>query len=92
MNTYTKDPDAVLDYTVDWSDFLGADTIATSTWVVQSGLTIGTGGQAPTNDTTSATAWFSGGTLLTAYLVTSRITTVGGRTQDQSFIISIADT
>lgn len=31
--TFTKDPHAVLDYTVDWTRWLAGDTIATSAWL-----------------------------------------------------------
>jgi hypothetical protein len=29
-----KDPNAALDYTIDWSDWLGADVIAASVWTL----------------------------------------------------------
>ena len=29
---FIKDPDAVLDYQADWSDWLGDDTISSSSW------------------------------------------------------------
>ena len=34
MTTFLKDPDAVLDYSVDWSKWLAGDQIETSTWFV----------------------------------------------------------
>lgn len=83
---FTKDPDAILDYTVDWSSWLGGtDTIASSTWTVPTGLT-------KTTDTmtgTSATVWLSGGTLNETYQVTNEIVTVGGRTEDRTIIIKM---
>lgn len=91
ISTFTKDPDAILDYVIDWAAFLGTDTISTSTWVVPTGITLGTGGTAPTNTTTTATAWLSSGTAYQTYRITNRITTAGGRTQDQSFILAIAE-
>lgn len=76
-----KDPDEVLDYTLDWSDRLGIDTIATSTWpdppediVIDS----------DSFDMTSTLLWLSGGTVDTQYIFTNRIVTAGGRTMDQS--------
>jgi hypothetical protein len=72
----TKDPDAVLDYQVDWSAWLGVDTISTSTWVVPTGITK----NSDTKTTTTATIWLRGGTAGTLYLVTNRIVTAGGRT------------
>ena len=34
MTTFLKDPDAVLDYSVDWSKWLAGDQIQTSAWLV----------------------------------------------------------
>lgn len=80
-----KDPNEVLDYVVDWSDRLGVDTVATSTWFLDAGnddavLAI----DSDTNDDTTATVWLSAGTEGVRYRVTNRITTAGGRTMDQS--------
>lgn len=33
MKRYVKDDDSVVDYQITWTDFLGEDTIVTSTWV-----------------------------------------------------------
>lgn len=78
--TLTKDPNAVLDYSVDWSRWLNGDTIATGVWMVPAGLTKVT----DANTTTKTTAWLSGGTADQSYTVTNRITTTGGRTEDSS--------
>lgn len=83
-----KDPDSILDYTIDWSAWLadsGADTIASSTWVVAAGLT----NNNATRTSTTATVWLSGGTAGTTYRVTNRITTAGGRTADRSFDVVV---
>ena len=79
---FAKDPQAVLDYTIDWTKWLDevSDTIATSTWTVPTGLTKVT----ESNTSKLATVWLSGGTVGTNYTVTNRITTAGGRTDDRS--------
>jgi hypothetical protein len=82
---YIKDPAAVLDYNEDWSDWLGTDTIATSTWSVPTGITMG----AYSHTTTVSTVWLSGGTAGTNYTVRNTITTVGGRTDVRSVIIKV---
>lgn len=89
MTTYKKDPDATLDYTIDWTEWLSAidDTISTSTWVAQAGLTV----DSDTNTTTTATAFVSGGTAGTTLTLTNRITTVGGRTDDRSITLKIVE-
>lgn len=78
---FQKDPVATLDYSVDWSQWLGADTLATSTWTVPTGLTQVTA----SNTTTKTTVWLSGGTLGTVYTIKNLITTTGGRTDERSF-------
>ena len=87
MNTYTKDPDALLDYTVDWSDWLEDDeTITTSEFIVPNTFTITT----ESSNSTSGTAWISGGTS-GYHQVTHRITTTDGRSDDRSFWIYIKE-
>jgi len=84
---FVKDPNAVLDYYVDWTRWLNGDTIATSVWTVPAGLTNAN----DSHTTTAATVWLSGGTVGEAYKVTNRITTTGGRTEDRSFDVKIAE-
>jgi hypothetical protein len=85
--TFTKDPNAVLDYTIDWTRWLAGDQIATSEWLVPTGLTK----VADTKTASSATVWLSGGTAGQSYTVTNRITTTGGRTEDRSFTIRVEE-
>lgn len=83
-----KDPDEVLDYTINWSRRLPAgDTIAASSWIFPTGLTMNSA--AYTN--TSATVWISGGTTGTTYKVTNRVTTTVGRTMDQTVSLTIIE-
>lgn len=70
-----KDPADNLDFTIDFSASLGADTIASVAWTIPAGLTAG----AQTNSTTAATVWLSGGTVGSDYAVVCRATTAGGR-------------
>lgn len=87
MKTFWKDPDSVLDYVIDWSDWLDGDTISTSSWSVDSGITL----ESDTNTTTTATAWLSGGTVGETYQCRNRIVTAGGRTVDRSIAVSIKE-
>lgn len=87
--THFKDPDEVLDYGFDWSDWLDeiGDTISTSAWEKDSAsLTV----TDETKTTTSTTVWLSAGVLGETYFVTNRIVTVGGRTADRSFWLRMA--
>jgi len=88
MSTYLKDPDAVLDYQVDWSDWLPAgDTITASQWFSSDAALVV---DADTFTGTTATVWISGGDNRKRYTVTNRITTDGGRTDDRTITIRIA--
>lgn len=82
---FTKHPDAVKDYTFDWTAWLGDDTIATATITTQAGLTV----DSQSKTATTATVWLSGGTKGQLYTVTCRITTTGGRTDLQSFQVKL---
>ena len=86
-NEFTKDSNAVLDYIWDWSDWLGSDTISSSSVTVQTGLTA----DSDSNTTTTATVWLSGGTPGEDYEVTNRIVTAGARTEDRTIIIMVRE-
>lgn len=84
-----KDPDAALDYAVDWNApgeaWLGDDTIASVAWDVGAGLTK----DAESNTASVATVWLSGGTAGETYAVACRITTAAGRTDERTFRVKV---
>lgn len=84
---FSKDPNAILDYQIDWSAWLGSDTIATSAWTVPAGITK----VSDTRTTTTATVWLSGGTVGTSYVLQNRITTAAGRTEDRSITVAVEE-
>tara|TARA_Y100000992_G_C21164883_1_gene442963 strand:- start:226 stop:543 length:318 start_codon:yes stop_codon:yes gene_type:complete len=94
------DPDEVVDYSVDWSRFLGDDTIATVVWKVNgetmtdssvysgdtsNGLTL----VQPTNTTTVATVRFTAGVVGTKYTVTCQITTAASLTYQRTIFLTV---
>ncbi len=83
---YVKDPQAVLDYTVDWTDWLvAADVISSHTVTVPSGIT-----KDSSSDTdTAVTAWISGGTADTSYDVVYHVTTTAGRQDDRTVTLHV---
>lgn len=87
-NEFTKDPDAVLDYVVNWATWLGVDTISASTWDVPAGLTQPF---SASSTTTTATVWLGGGEARTTYEVVNHITTAGGRQNDATLRIYIKE-
>ena len=90
MSNFIKDPDAILDYKVDWSEWLDTDeTISTQTTLASTGITVESSGIF--DSSTSVVAWLSGGTANSRYRITSRITTSAGRTDDRSYMVSIKE-
>lgn len=82
----TKDPDATLDYQIDWSKWLTpGDPIDTSTWTVETGITKET----DTNTDDTATVWLSGGTEGRKYRLVNEIVTDAGRKDDRTLIVTI---
>jgi len=83
---YIKDPDAVLDYAFDWTDWLAdSETISSHTVTVPSGLT-------KDSDSESdgvVTAWLSGGTAGTSYDVACKIVTSDGRTDERTIKVLV---
>jgi len=86
---FDKDPSAVLDYQIDWTDWLAltppgtADTISTSTWTVPTGITKAS----DSKTTVKTTVWVSGGTAGQQYELVNRIVTVAGRTAERTIVI-----
>lgn len=75
-----KDPNEVLDYKIDWSARLAGDTIQTAIWIVPDDIER----ISDSNTDTTVTIWLAGGIEGAKLTLTSRVTTVGGRTMDQS--------
>lgn len=97
-----KDKDEIVDYSIDWSRFLGDDTITGVTWfaddasgaktqmndaTVVNGLQFVTG----TNTTTVATARFALGTNNVRYKITCRVSTVEGLQYERSVYLRIKE-
>lgn len=88
MSDFIKDPQAVLDYSVDWTDWLGtSETIVTSTWTAPDGLTVNSN----THDDKIATAWIQGGTVGKEYRLVNRIVTSNtpSRTDERTVTILV---
>jgi hypothetical protein len=85
----TKDPQAFLDYFIDWGTWLVAgDSIGSAVWTVPTGLTE----EAATVDGTKAIVWLSGGTSGQSYTVTCHVVmTPSGREDDRSLTINMEE-
>lgn len=89
-----KDPDAYLDYSIDWSDWMPAgDSLASSSWTIE---TIAGDSNAMTTDqntfsggTNIATVWLDGGSAGENYTITNTITTTNGLTDERFFRVFV---
>ena len=84
---FKKDPNATLDYSVDWTAWLGADTITAVTWVLSGGLSKVSQSHTPK----IATILVSGGTVGAVETATCRITTAEGRVDDRTITLNIVE-
>jgi hypothetical protein len=84
---FVKDPDAELDYTFNWADWLGLDTISSSTVVADDGVVV----ESTTSTTTTVTVWLSGGDPGVTYGVRCRIVTAAARTDDRTMQIVVRE-
>lgn len=86
IQTYRKDPDAKLDYSLDWSTYLETgETISTSTWEVAAGITK----VSDVKSGTLTTIWLSGGTEGERYQLRNLIVTSAGRQDQRSFDVLV---
>ena len=94
-SAWIQDPQAVLDYKIDWAastngsgpaDWLASgETIGTYSVSASTGLTVDS--SSLTDDDTSVTVWLSGGTVGKIYTVTCHIVTDASREDDRTITI-----
>ena len=86
MTIFYKDPDAVLDYSFDWSSWLDSsvpETISSHTVTVATGLTK----DSDSESSGVVTVWLFGGTAGNTYTVACEIETNEGRTDERTILI-----
>lgn len=88
-----KDPSAILDYDLDWTDWLASyptDTLSTATWGAPSPVTVPALAKGSNYITGNKTVlWLSGGLDGSTYSLTCTITTAGGRTDERTVTIKV---
>lgn len=82
---FIKDPDAVLDYSLDWSEWLKGDIITSSSITPPAGINKDSG----TFGASLQTVWVSGGMDGTDYDIVYHVGTAGGRADDRTIRISV---
>lgn len=94
---WIQDPEAILDYTLDWSDRLvEGDTIAHVQFIPDAGLSVLSENvtdstKYPDRPGQAVTVWLLGGVVGQTYNVVCHITTAGGRQDDRTFQIVIKE-
>ena len=85
-NSFFKDPDSVLDYKFDWSQWLStSESISTYTVTAPAGITNST----DSSDSDSVTVWLSGGSAGSDYPVACKIVTDSSRTVERTIKIHV---
>jgi hypothetical protein len=96
-----KDPDAILDYTFPWADWLDTDTISSAAITIADSDTLALASssdhaQIPAAGYTisggnTVIVWLKGGAVRDRAAVTCAITTAGGRTDERTFYVRVAE-
>jgi len=88
MSVFYKDPDAVLDYAFDWSDWLtGAEAISDYTIDADTGITV----DSDAESSGIVTIWLSGGTAGTVYAIRCEIVTDDARTDERTMMVMVQE-
>lgn len=88
MEQFLKDPDAVLDFAMDWTDWLDTgETISSYMVTVPTGITK----DSDSESSGVVTVWLSGGTAGNDYNVSVEITTSDGRTDERTFRVKVIE-
>ena len=90
MSLLLKDPDAVLDYSIDWgAEYLGDDLLAESEWTAspdEPGGVAVVGGQF---DATTSSVKVGGGVPGRVYRLANQVVTASGRTDARSIVVRV---
>ena len=90
MTLLLKDPDAVLDYSVDWgSEYLLGDLIADSQWTVEPAEPGGVSVVGSDFDAVTATVKAAGGVPGQLYRLTNHVQLASGRIDNRSIVVRV---
>ena len=84
-----KDPDAILDYGIDWTAWLQGDVITESTWTVPPGNGLVAVSSSINSAGTQTVVWLTGGVLEAVVPVANHITTLSGRQDDRTILVQV---
>jgi len=90
MTLLLKDPDAVVDYLIDWgAEYLGDDLLAESEWTVDPDEPGGVAVAGNNFDASTSTVNASGGVPGRIYRLVNQVTTALGRIDSRSIVIRV---
>lgn len=89
IGNFFQDPAAILDYRVDWTDWLDGDVITSGTFSATPTAPVVIASQS--TGTAIGTVWISNGIVGTTYEINHHISTLGGRTDERTFSIAIVN-
>jgi len=90
MTLLLKDPDAVLDYSVDWgAEYLGGDQLATSEWSVDPVETGGVTVEDSAFDASTSTVKAGGGLPGRIYRLINHVVLGSGRIDTRSIVLRV---
>lgn len=90
MTLLLKDPDAVLDYSVDWgAEYLGSDQLATSEWSIEPAEAGGVTVEASEFDATTSTVKARGGVPGRIYRLVNHVVLGSGRIDTRSIVLRV---
>lgn len=90
MTLLLKDPDAVLDYAIDWgAEYLLGDIIADSQWSVVPDETGGVAVVGSNFDSSTSTVKAAGGLPGRIYRLINHVSLDSGRTDDRSIVLRV---
>ncbi len=95
LSAIDKDPDAILPYVFDWTDWLDGDTISNAEVLVSPSDGGGIVAVNVSHDDSKVTAWLRGGKIGVSYTVTCRVFPTLGAAQnmqdDRSILVRVKD-
>ena len=90
MNYLLKDPEAVLDYSVDWgAEYLSGDLLATSSWSVDPQEAGGVTVEATDFDATTTSVTAAGGVAGRMYRLVNAVALQSGRLDSRSIVLRV---
>jgi len=90
MTLLLKDPEATLDYGVEWgTEYLSDDALAESSWTVSPAEPGGVAIVSSRFDLTTATAQVEGGIAGRLYRLTNHVVTAEGREDNRSIMLRV---